>query len=312
MKRIIAVLCIMAGFIIIGQVNAQNNASAGPVAYTTAILPFNESGEGVKNQGEQIAVMLFAKLMENPELFIVDRADIDKTLKEANLNLSGLVSQDKAIELGKWIGAKIIITGTVFKVKDKTFIIGKVIGTETTAVLGKSVDGVEGIDLLTKKLADGISDAIKKDAKKLMPAVRTQKDIVAEIKKKLGNAKRPKLYVKITERHIGNQTYDPAAETEFQKIAQETGFEVTNNESDADVIVQGEGFSEFAGRHGSIISVKARLEIKALDKKGVIIAVDRKTVANVDLSEQIAGKKALQDASAALAEIILPKLTAKK
>ena len=41
-----------------------------------------------------------------------------------------------------------------------------------------------------------------------------------------------------------------------------------------------------------------------------VIAVDRQTAIVVDLTEEIAGKQALQDAAASIAERMLPKLIA--
>jgi hypothetical protein len=53
------------------------------------------------------------------------------------------------------------------------------------------------------------------------------------------------------------------------------------------------------------------VELKAVDRQtGKVIAVDRQTVLAVDLSEQIAGKAALQAAAADLAERMLPKIVA--
>jgi hypothetical protein len=73
-------------------------------------------------------------------------------------------------------------------------------------------------------------------------------------------------------------------------------------------LITGEGLSEFAGRHGALVTVKARVESKAIDRKtNKVLAVDRQTAVTVDLSEQFAGKAALQ-AAAAMAERVLPKL----
>jgi hypothetical protein len=106
---------------------------------------------------------------------------------------------------------------------------------------------------------------------------------------------------------------DPAAETEFSKFAKDTGFALVDPlegpRSMTDVMVTGEGISETASRHGNLVSVKARVEIKAVDRKtGKILVSDRQTAIAVDLTENIAGKTALQNASAILAERILPQL----
>jgi preprotein translocase subunit SecD len=58
-----------------------------------------------------------------------------------------------------------------------------------------------------------------------------------------------------------------------------------------------------------VLEVQAEKAVEnATDK---IVAIDRQTTVEVDLTEQIAGKKALQTAAAAIAERMLPKLVKK-
>lgn len=137
-------------------------------------------------------------------------------------------------------------------------------------------------------------------------------DRIAALKKQLGDAKRPVVAINVRERHVGQATIDPAAETELILFCKETGFDVLDKTADAkkaDVVMEGEGFSEFAMRHGNLVSVKARLEVKAVDRQtDKVIATDRQTAVVVDLTEQIAGKSALQKAAADIAERLLPKL----
>ena len=290
-------------------------ASAQTV-YPVAILGFEERGIGAKDYGPKVADLMFARLVVNPDLYLVDRADLAKTLAEQSLNLSGAVEADEAARVGQLTGAKILITGSVIQVDKKLILVAKVIGTETTRVLGASATGDLGDDLgpIVDTLADGVTGVITKQAVKLVPEPVAPADRVKAIAARLGAA-RPVVTVKIGERHIGTPVVDPAAETEVVRLAKAVGFEVIDPSvgatGRADVAITGEAFSEVAGRVGDLVSVKARVEVKAVDRKtGKVLASDRQTAVVVDLAEQIAGKAALEQAAGALAERILPKLAA--
>jgi len=209
------------------------------------------------------------------------------------------------------------VTGSVVDADKTLYVIAKIIGTETSRVLGASVQGKSSDDLapLVEQLAKQVADIIVKQADQLVAKEVKMEDRINALKKQLGDAKRPVVAINVAERHVGQATIDPAAETELTLFCKETGFDVLDKAADskkADVILTGEGFSEFAMRHGNLVSVKARLEVKAVDQAtGKIIATDRQTAVVVDLTEQIAGKAALQKAASDIAERLLPKLVTK-
>ncbi len=289
-----------------------------PTVYPMAILGFEERGAGAKDYGAKVADLLFAKLATKPDLFLVDRADLKKALEEQSLNLSGGVKADEAVKVGNLTGAKILVTGSVIQVDKRIVLVAKVIGTETTRVLAASAEGKAGDDVgpIVDKLAKEVSDVVTQQIEKLLPKPTAPEDRVAVIKEKLGKATRPVVVATITERHVGRPTIDPAAQTELAKLLLETGFEVLDAEAAgrnrADVEIIGDGFSEAVGRVGNLESVRARLEIKAVDRKtGKLLASDRQTVVVVDVAELVAGKTALQLAADQIAERVLPKLVAK-
>jgi len=60
---------------------------------------------------------------------------------------------------------------------------------------------------------------------------------------------------------------------------------------DADVVVIGEAFSEFALRTGDLVTCTARAEINVIDRaSGRIVLADRQTARAIDLAESTAGK----------------------
>ncbi len=282
--------------------------------YPAAILPFQERGAGVKDYGQKISDILFAKLVVRPELMLVERGELNKILEEHELNLSGAVTPGQATQVGQLTGAKILISGSVIEVETSLYLVAKVIGTETSRVLGESVQGKSNDELgpLVEQLATKVGDLIAKQSDKLVAKPVKHEDRVTALKAKLGEAKRPLLGVRVSERHVGQATIDPAAQTELVLVARETGFEVVDPKvggQKVDIAIEGEGFSEFALRRGNLVSVKARLEVKAIDRAtDKVIAIDRQTAVVVDLTEQLAGKAALQEAAAQIATRLLPKL----
>jgi len=292
---------------------------AADTVYPAAILPFAERGADVKDLGPQVTDLMFANLVVDPQMYLVDREDLEKILKELELNLSGLVSADSATRVGQLTGAKILVTGSVLQVDSKLYLIAKIIGTETSRVFGASVKGGvnDELDALAEELAGEVVKTIASRAGDLVAKPKTREDRLATLKKAMAGAKRPVLKIDVTERHISRATIDPAAETEIALFCTELGFDVIDpDEGDgrkAEVLLTGEGFSEFAARHGNLISVKARLEVKAIEvATGRILAIDRQTAVEVDLTEQIAGKAALQEAAADIAERLLPKIAGPK
>ena len=283
--------------------------------YPVAVFTFAERGRDAAELGNKVTDLLFANLVTNPEMYLVEREEIDKLFTEQELNRSGLINPDQATQIGYLTGAKILVTGSVLVVGDKMYVVAKIIGTETSRVLGASVKGAvdDELDGLVEELAKNVASTISERAKELVARPVSKEDRLAALIKSMGKGKRPSVWIDVPERHIGQTTYDPAAETELTRVCKELDFEVIDrkegNRKDADIVLTGEGFSQFASRHGNLVSVKARLEVKAIDRaSGKVLAVARQTSVAVDLAEQIAGKTALQDAAVNIAERLLPQL----
>jgi hypothetical protein len=280
---------------------------------TVAIFDFESREEVVRPLGPQIATLLNARLSAEPHLILVERAELDKALGEQELGLSGTVTGETAARVGQLTGAKVLITGRVFRVDRELLIVAKVIGTETSRVYGELVKGGASASItdLSAELADRLIQTLQDKAQTLVAVVPTRAERLERIRQSLQRPDRPTVSVSIIERHFGGPTIDPAAETEIGKVLLECGFPLVDDRSDRkpDIVISGEAFSEFGVRRGNLVSCKARVEIKVRDRaSGDLIVVDRQTSVAVDLSEQIAAKTALELAALELAERLLPNL----
>lgn len=286
--------------------------AAEPPVLTVAVFDFESKDEAVRDLGPKVATILNATLSADPSLILVERAELEKVLGEQELGLSGTVSTDTAAKVGNLTGAKVLVTGRVFKVDKETMIVAKVIGTETSRVYGEMVKGAPAASItdLSAELAKKIAATVGSKGETLIAKVITREERIAKIKKSLRSDKLPSVSVKIPEQHFGTPVIDPAAETELGLILQECGFKLVDDKSSdkADVEISGEAFSAFGLRKGNLFSCKARMEVKARKANGDIIAVDRQTSVAVDVAEQTAAKTALHNAAMELAERLLPKL----
>jgi hypothetical protein len=265
-------------------------ASAGQQPLTVAIFDFESKDEAVRDLGPKVAALLNANLSADPQIITVERAELEKVLGEQELGLSGTVSPDTAAKVGHLTGAKVLVTGRVFKSDKELILVAKIIGTETSRVYGEMVKGTA---------ADSLTDLSGDLARK----------IAATVTQKQGAL--PAVSVKIGERHFGQPVIDPAAQTELSLILKECGFTLVDDKSSqkADVEITGDAFSAYGMRKGNLISCKARVELKAQKRTGEILTVDRQTSVAVDIAEQTAAKTALQHAAVDLAERLAPAIS---
>jgi Curli production assembly/transport component CsgG len=282
--------------------------------YSVAVFDFDSKDESVRDLGPKVATLINANLSAEPNLVMVERAELEKILGEQELGLSGTVTADTAAKVGNLTGAKVLVTGRVFKTDTELFIVAKIIGTETSRVYGELVKGSSeaSIGELSADLAKKIAADVTQKGDTLVAKVESHEDRVAKIKQQLGDKKLPVVSVKITEQHFGQFIIDPAAQTEFALILQQCGFTVVDELSTnrPDVEITGEAISEFGMQKGNLKSCRARIEIKAHEAAGgKVIFVDRQTGVAVDLAEHIAAKTALQNTADELAERVIPELT---
>ncbi len=330
----LTILTFLLGVMAWTSVSAGEAVQRTSEPLTVAVLEFETEDRAVVDLGQKISDLLTVFMSAEEGMEMVERAQVEAALKEMELGASGIVASDQATRIGGMVGAQVLVTGRAFLVNEKLYIAGKAISVETSRVNAQLVRGSldEDLDVFAQELASKLAGWLRENADRMVAHIQTPADQVQKIRKALGKKQRPLVSALVYEQHIGQATVDPAAETELVYLMKKVGVPVISTQklhvSDwaeaymrdadlpmpselkkADIVVVGEGFSEFAGRRGNLISVKARVEMRAIDTKtGRVVGITRGTETHVDLSEQVAGKTALQKAAGKAAVELVPQM----
>ncbi|MCX7918899.1 MAG: DUF1566 domain-containing protein [bacterium] len=81
-----------------------------------AVVDFEAIGSGVDREfGKGVAEILSSALIKSKKYRVIERSALLKVLKEQKLQMTDLVDTKSAVEVGKFLGAETIVTGSIIK-----------------------------------------------------------------------------------------------------------------------------------------------------------------------------------------------------
>ena len=272
---------------------------------TVAVLSFESRSRQSENDktGKSMSELLFVQLLESGCVDLVERAALDKALEELHLSAVGMTSKDSQAKLGQLVGAKILITGSVFESGGKRYAVAKIIGTETSRVKGCSVSGTGDYLDLVPALAEKVQAILENDCEKLLPRKATHfsaADRLAEVK-----GKGRKVYLEVKE-DIQTILPDPASDIALKKLLLSLDFQVVKSRNDADFAIVCEAIASDAGRYHKFNSAQARVELSVYqvkEDKLLVVGARKETLAGATYA--IAAKDAINQATLTLAAKVL-------
>lgn len=102
-----------------------------------------------------LAAMTISELAVNPAVRVVERAQLQQILQEQNLGREGRVEANTIVQIGRLIGAKYMVTGTIYDVRGDFRIDARLFDAETGQILRtQRVQGrLDGVFDLVSRLA---------------------------------------------------------------------------------------------------------------------------------------------------------------
>ncbi|BCL62454.1 hypothetical protein DGMP_31470 [Desulfomarina profundi] len=137
------------------------NSSADFQKTKIAVLDFVLHGDKLNTQGMGaiISEWFITSIVKSGRFDVVERAMLQKIISEQKLATTGLIDENSASELGKILGVKVIITGSVLKLKNSIEINSRVISVESGSIIaaenirGSTSDDLQSlVELLTKRI----------------------------------------------------------------------------------------------------------------------------------------------------------------
>ena len=289
----------------IGSIGQDAVVAESQLVPTAAVLSFEARSRQASNDnvGKSMGELLFVKLLESGCVDLVERAELDKALDELHLSAVGMTTPESQVKLGQLIGAKILITGSIFEAGQKRYAVAKIIGTETSRVKGCSVSGTGDYLELVPALAEKVQAVLENDVAKLLPRKATVFSIADSLTAIKGNGR--KIYLEVKE-DIQQRTPDPASEIALKKTLLALDFQVVNVRSEAEFAIVCEAVASNAGQYHKFSSAQARVELSVYQVKGEkLIATGARKETLAGATYIVAAKDAITQATLVLAGKVL-------
>ena len=165
---------------VIGNITGLSPACAEFQRTKIAVLDFELIGDKMETSGMGaiLSEWFITGIVKSGRFDVVERAMLQKIVAEQKLSATGVIDETSAAALGKILGVKVIITGSVLKMRDTIEINSRVISVESGSIIaaenirsGSSSDLHALVDELIAKILQNFpltGYIVKKDQKQVI------------------------------------------------------------------------------------------------------------------------------------------------
>lgn len=119
-----------------------------------AVTEFSSIAGNTTNLGRFVSEELITRLYRTGKFEIIERHLLKKVLDEQGLNLSGIIDQNSAVEIGKILGVDAIATGTLTDLGNDIKINARIINIETGKIFSVASRTITKTDSIKKLMND--------------------------------------------------------------------------------------------------------------------------------------------------------------
>lgn len=148
-----------------------------PFGSKVLVLDFKDLNNIITHFGKYLAEKISINLSQKRSIQTIDRNNIELILEEQHFQLSGLVSDESAVSIGKFIGASHIVFGTLTEFVDYVEVELKIVNVERAIVIG----GLSHKINKSQNVASLVSLIVKSEEQQKIELERQRKIILAEI-----------------------------------------------------------------------------------------------------------------------------------
>ena len=132
MKKFVGVLLVLACLLVLPDAPRADYQKT-----KIAVLDFELKGAGFETEdmGAIVAEWFITALVKEGRFDVIERSLLNKVLEEQKLGISGIIDEDTATQLGKLLGVKVIISGSVLRIQHILEINARIIDVETASII---------------------------------------------------------------------------------------------------------------------------------------------------------------------------------
>lgn len=257
--------------------------------------------------------LLFAELAARPEMILVERDELEATLDELHLQRTAATSSANAVHIGRWTGARIIVSARAVANGPGLTVAARIMGTETGAVIvaDAAMATPDRFAVGARELADKIAAVIVEKSARLLPPPLDEAAQFDALRVHLNNQPPPPVLLAIHETRgaADSSLASPIVAEELARIWKTLGGQVSRDEraasSTSPLLVRAEACAVPGHRHGDFFSARAHVSIVVLDPSGRELSRDHQTEIVLEVSGSLALDAALQKAARVLAVRLL-------